>query len=73
MSRSAALLALLSLCICACSRSTPVQHAAPDTAAPPAVTQTQPEAATPKAESAPTSENEQAATAQESGADDVRG
>src|SRR6185312_15203106 len=69
MSRSAALLALLSLCVCACSRSAPVQHPA---AAPPAATQTQPEAAAPKAESAPTnqSENEQATTAQESGADD---
>lgn len=70
MSRSAVLLALLSLCVCACSRSAPVQHAAP-AAAPPPVAQAQP-VAPPPAESAPTSqiENEQAATAQESGADD---
>jgi protein dithiol oxidoreductase (disulfide-forming) len=70
MSRSAALLALLSLCVCACSRSAPVQHTA--ATAPPAATQPQPEAAAPKAESAPTaqSENEQATTAQESGADE---
>ena len=71
MSRSAAFLALLSICVCACSRSAPVQHATP-AAASPAVTQAQPEAPPPKADSAPTpqSESEQAATAQESGADD---
>ncbi len=71
MSRSAALLALLSLCVSACSRSSPVQHAAP-AAAPPPVVQAQPEAPAPQAQSTPTpqSENEQAATAQESGADD---
>lgn len=71
MSRSAAFLALLSICVCACSRSAPVQHATP-AAAPPAVTQAQPAAPPPTAESAPTPQSaiEQAATAQESGADD---
>jgi protein dithiol oxidoreductase (disulfide-forming) len=70
MSRSAALLALLALCVCACSRSAPVRQA-PATA-PPAAARLQSQTPAPQAEPAPTAQNEaeQATTAQESGADD---
>lgn len=67
MSRSAVLISLLSIFVCACSRGAPVQQQAP--AAPAAAAQPQAEKA-PAAATTPQSETEQAATAQESGADD---
>lgn len=71
MSRPAVLIALLTLFVCACSRGAPVQPKVP-AASPPASAQPQaadtpaPPETVPKAQS----ETEQAATAQESGADD---
>ena len=71
MSRSAVLIALLSILVCACSRSAPVQQKAPG-AAPQATAQPQADSAAPTGATAatPQSETEQAATAQESGAED---
>jgi protein dithiol oxidoreductase (disulfide-forming) len=69
MSRSAVLIALLSIFVCACSRSAPVQQKTP-AAAPAAATQLQSEAKPAESAATPQSETEQATTAQESGADD---
>jgi len=69
MTRSAVLAAFLTLCLCACSRSAHVQQT--PTGAPTAA-QPQAQAAAPAAQTPSTTqiENEQATTAQESGADD---
>jgi thiol:disulfide interchange protein DsbA len=69
MIRSAALIALLSLCVCACSRGGSGQPGAAPSA-PTASTRATPETAPAPETAPPQSETEQAARAQESGADD---
>jgi thiol:disulfide interchange protein DsbA len=72
MSRSAVLIALLCVCVCACSRGAQVQQTTAAANAPAGAARPQAQTAAPAAETAqtPQSETEQAATAQESGAED---
>jgi protein dithiol oxidoreductase (disulfide-forming) len=72
MTRSAVLIALLAVCVCACSRGASVQQKAPAASAPAAAVQPPADAPPPPQETAPVaqSETEQAANAQESDTDE---